>query len=575
MLRNGEFVGQNADSRHRTAVTLSGQYDLGRTAVSVIQDSTDGNSALVVCGRELRRITVLDGYESLEHSITPIWLTSRDEVRLYFPYKSLSQVLTIRQPPYQQPTINAAARVPNLPYLRVTGLGSSLICVTGDQLLISSLTSQSQVVPRRIKTNGNPRRIAYSRYLNKLVVALDQISFDGDRTFEEPLTRRYIRQALQFVDPDNESPISRQDVMEGLIRIADVDEKITCILNWTPTDERKHYEMIVMGTEIEAVDTEQCSGRVLLINAKEVKDGQYSSVKLKTVRNYPGKPVYSICPFGLSSLLVAAGREVMMLRLDIMNRKWTQVTKLSLPSSAVSLATHGRLIYAATEYHSLTTMEFDGEKMISYANDMEARNASRVVACDNGSAIITTPSSGGGRIVGFSERVENKQYKVLFEVNLALSTSCLKPGFTTPITDIPHRCFYGATLDGTMYYLTTLGDGEWRLLHFVEGLTKTRRNTGFSGRRHRKAAVLGTKPSKLRPWDMHIRGDALTRLFLRGPQGLRHLLWREPDQDDLFENFATAKERYRHFQTLAEAVIGVTSDPVSAVAKWVRKLLQL
>jgi hypothetical protein len=47
----------------------------------VVQDSADNGAALVFCAKELRRLKLLEDFSPPEYSISPIWLTSREDVR--------------------------------------------------------------------------------------------------------------------------------------------------------------------------------------------------------------------------------------------------------------------------------------------------------------------------------------------------------------------------------------------------------------------------------------------------------------------------------------------------------------
>jgi hypothetical protein len=47
----------------------------------VVQDSADEGAALVFCGKELRRLKLLEDFDPPEYSMSTIWLTSREDVR--------------------------------------------------------------------------------------------------------------------------------------------------------------------------------------------------------------------------------------------------------------------------------------------------------------------------------------------------------------------------------------------------------------------------------------------------------------------------------------------------------------
>jgi hypothetical protein len=62
-------------------LSLTHEHRLGRTSVNVVQDITDESAALVFCAKEVRRLKVLADFSPLEFSTSPVWLTSRENVR--------------------------------------------------------------------------------------------------------------------------------------------------------------------------------------------------------------------------------------------------------------------------------------------------------------------------------------------------------------------------------------------------------------------------------------------------------------------------------------------------------------
>lgn len=453
-------------------------------------------------------------------------------------------------------------------------MSGSLLCITDDQILISSFMLDSQAIPRRLTTKGNPQRLTYSRHLNKIVVALDEVSFDGGGTLEHPLMKRKICPALQFIDPDARDAPS-MEVQDQLTRIGEAGERITGVMNWTPSDGKKHYEMIVVGIEVDAPDIEHSSGRLLCLSAKEAAAGSLLDVKPKYVKKFPGQPILSMCSYDISSLLVCAGNELLVLQLDIGPRRWLQVAKFVLPSPAVALTTRGSLIYAATMHHSMEILECIKGKLILHSSDLQARNANSVVACENGTAILSSISTDakGGRITGFSAHSVHRESQAIFHADLPLMVNNLRIGYSSTPGDAPRQCVYASTLDGTMYYLATLNQNEWQLLYFLQCLIKVRQ-PGVARRRRRPRKDTLEAPKRA-PEDMHIHGETLSRLLGRGTDGLRTLLGQEINGAHLLGDIPeSGQERQAYFHTLAQAVIGESADPVSGVVRWLRALVR-
>jgi hypothetical protein len=450
-----------------------------------------------------------------------------------------------------------------------------LLCVTDDQILISSLLLDAQAIPRRLKTKGNPQRLSYSRHLNKIIVALDEVSFDGGGTIEKPLTNRIIRSALQFIDPDENFASSNMEANAHVTAVGEPGDRITSIMSWTPSDGKKHYEMIVIGIEVDALDTQCNSGRLLCMSAKQAGSGAFLDVKPKYVKRFPGQPIHSLCPYDISSLLICAGNDLVIMRLDVGTRRWLQVANFVLPSPAVALTIRGPLIYAATMHHSMEILECIKGKLTMHSSDLQARNANSIIACGNGLAMLSSTSTEtqGGRITGFSAHTIHRESKIIFHAELPLMVNKLIAGHTLPSDDSSRQCVYASTLDGTMYYLTTLNQNEWRLLYFLKCLIKQGR-LGVARRRRRQPEA-GMNPLKPAPEDMHIHGEILIRLLGRGTRGLRDLLRQETDAaNTLGEIPDSVEERQNHFRTLAQAVIGESEDPAGGVARWLRTLIR-
>lgn len=482
-------------------------------------------------------------------------------------------MLTSEQPSYQQPNVNAILRLDSSSFVQELGLSGSLLCVTDEQILISSFTLDSQAVPRRLETKGNPQRLTYSKHLNKIIVVLDELSFERGATLEEPLMRRKLRPALQFIDP--EENFTNTKVEAHVTAVGEPGDRVTSIMNWTPSDGTKHYEMIIIGIEADSPDTEHSSGRLLCMSAKQASSSAALDVKLKYAKKFPRQPIYSLCPYDISSLLVGAGNDLVMMHLDVGARKWQQVAKFALPSPAAALTTRGSLIYAATMHHSMEIIECIKGKLAMHSSDLQARNANSIIACDNGVAIVSSTSTNirGGRITGFSAQATHRESQVIFQAELPLIANNLKAGFTLPPDDSSRQCVYASTLDGTMYYLTTLNQNEWRLLHFLECLI----NQGaiVTTRRRRRQRRANTEPPKPSPEDMHIHGEIVAQLLGRGTQWVRNLLKQETDtEDSLGEIPGSAEERQKVFSTLTQAVIGESEDPVAGVATWLRTLIR-
>src|SRR6266516_2087506 len=96
------------------------------------------------------------------------------------------------------------------PYLGPNGLGGSLICVHGQNMVVCTLETTAKAIPRRLKINMTPNRIVYARHLNKLIVAgiSTDLRVKKDRKEQKHVVgkRRWLRPTLRVVDPNQPLP---------------------------------------------------------------------------------------------------------------------------------------------------------------------------------------------------------------------------------------------------------------------------------------------------------------------------------------------------------------------------------
>jgi hypothetical protein len=450
-----------------------------------------------------------------------------------------------------------------------------------DELLVSSLVLQEQAVPRRMKVHGTPQRLAYSRYLRKIVAAGNKISLFSQENETVPNRLRTMKPALQLIDPSRPTSAQEQIAAEDLVVFGESGEYIRCLLNWTPGDGERHYDMILIGLDTDAADTHKRSGKVVCISSKHIP-GPNASDKVKTIARYPGKPVYSICAYGPSSLITAAGTELILQSLDVGLRKWSTLNRFTLPSSAISLSTQGSLIFAGTTLHSLITLKEQNNTFSFHSSDLRARNATNVLTSAGSCTLITAASYTGTSLLGFSEQLMHNKSDLLFEATIPLTIERIRQSHQTSNQD-SRRYFHGTTLDGTIYRFMTLQIREWQLLRFLESLSplkpnnsETSSDSGMSLDDDWEAVSPNSATSSqgaphFDPAQMHIHGDVLASMIQSGPYSLRSLLSSEIKiEDDSRQN-----TRYSELKRLATPVIGQMEDVIGCTTRWLRKLLRM
>ena len=447
-------------------------------------------------------------------------------------------------------------------------LSGSLFCITAGQLLICALDDKVKTIPRRISLPGSASKLTYSKHLKSLIVAYSTSEID---TSADPM-RRFTRTHIDFVDPDSQSPIVELppsqveeggDVSRWRPRTA-AGEKITCILDWTPERGDEMYHWVVIGT---ARRHQQDKGRVIFLQAvRNATNPSNIECVTKHVHHFEG-PVYAIAPYGRSTLVVATGYDIVPLVPRSSETRWNRA-RYSLLSPAVSIAVHEPYLYVSTARESLVVLRVSDNRIVLHAHDRVRREGlSNFHMQDDPS--LTVASSRGGTVsilteVGVAGN-DRLMPASLAEAHLPLSVTKL-----LPLSD----ALYGTTLDGAVYRFMKLDVREWRLLRFLQILsTRDPAICPFvpSRRRSNRADIETLVPGR-KPLHMHVDGDILNQLVMRGTAYLRQML-STPDESHQGPGASDTRRVLKKFLELSEEALGVSLDPARDVMGWLRGLL--
>ncbi|KAL2441002.1 hypothetical protein ABEF95_010625 [Exophiala dermatitidis] len=533
-------------------ITCIDFYALGTTPVLAYSEDlatghSEATSALVLCHSQVRRVTLHPNRTALDYTISSMCVTDRTD-------------------PFTEPLVNAVHRIPKLVCTSADPSGL-LVCATKDVLLFCSLVTQEQGIVRRVPVDGDPRRLQFSQYLNKFVVAFErfvhvnpdvkEVHRDGKARKSSAVPVQQI--GVQLIDPVwKDAKVSNTSVIVA----EDTDERINALINWAPTDGTNHYEWVVLALEHKFPGHPQRSGRVVCLNAKSLSKGSFDSIQKIAFRS-PDKPVTAICAYKMSSLLIAAGRELHIHNLDFATRKWKTLSKHALPSPAKAISCQGSLIFVATSQHSLFVLVDQDGKLTQHPSDTEARSAVDVVGLRGEAAVFSAWNDSGTDLIAFGgfNKVNNPPFPVFHaSLPLMIRRLCLDP---LSVSSTAARChFYGSASDGTTFHFTLLKLREWKLLHFLEQLSYMERKTVKPVPIKKKDANdedIFIKPAPTKLKDMHVRGDRLLMMIEPGPYYLPGLL--------------EGSDRMKEFRALMREVLGDTQDPVETALVWMRRLL--
>ncbi|PLB55192.1 hypothetical protein P170DRAFT_346566 [Aspergillus steynii IBT 23096] len=500
-----ELVFDSHSANSSIAIQQTSSQRLGHTPVRV---QSRAKLTLLTCGQGFWQASCIQNGGKPDCTLQKIWITDQNN-------------------PAYHPKNVFGFSIANIVNSDVDALSDTLFCIADGQLLICTLDRDAKTVPRRIDLPGSATKLAYSQYLKSLIVAYTQTEYD---TESDPI-RRFTRPRIEFVDPDSQHAVL--DPLEPHTEDEPVPwrpqgaagEKISCILEWTPRKGDEEYHFIVIGTSRKN-QAEQ--GRVIFLQTmRDFSTPSRVECHVKHIHKFE-QPVYSIAPYGGFTLMVSTGREIVPLEPKISDSRGIRAARFPVLSPALSMTIQEPYIYMSTARESLMILRVSDDKLTLHAHDRQKLDGLSHVHI-GGEQNLVLASSRGGRVSILSESGVTESYKMmpaaLCEAHLPSSVSKLSLGTKPSPVSSHSQVFYGTTMNGTVHRFMTLAENEWRLLRLLQNLcVRDPVICPFTPRRTRLRSPVGNDPLEFQPSQMHIDGDILSRLVMRGPECLARML---------------------------------------------------
>lgn len=529
---------------------------LGATAVDLRNEATIfleiERAAQIICGSSLFRLILHKNFAGLDFTINQIFIADRE---LSAPSSALITA------------VDRVGRFPRAASSSENDPSGALVVVSGEDLSMLTLGPPT-MIPRHIRSTGTTRHLVYSPHLNKYIVSHQTRMFKSNPKAKSPQMER---PSLMLIDTKSSPAGDDLTLQRTRFLFGDKNEKVRVLMHWTPADDTSHYNMIVIGSDLDK------DGRVSYMNESKMNQAK-SSPSAKLIATYPKKSISAICAYGMSSLVVCAGRELKILHLDLANRRWTPRGDFELPSRATELTTKGSVIYVATSLHSfLLIRERDG-KLDLVGSDQWASRARNIVTYGSNSTLINLVSDHGSRILNFTDR-PTQGSKPMSEARLPQAIDKMAHLRLSTTSDSRKR-FLGTTMDGTVYLFSTLTEPEMRLMRFLEQLCEPMRLRIAKNASRLAQSIANKYAKKLESTDIaapvlvetHARGDVLKALLVQGPYNIRFLLQKRAKLED---GMVKHEDEVDELIDLAEPVIGKVDDVVDGVILWLRRTLNV
>jgi hypothetical protein len=459
----------------------------------------------------------------------------------------------------------------------IDGESDTLFCIADGQLLICTLDHTAKTVPRRIDLPGSASKLAYSNYLRSLIVAYTRIELD---TESDPI-RRLTRPFIEFVEPDTQHGVSKSvDISEDGYSAwrphGAAGEKISCILEWTPKKGDEEYHFIVIGT---ARKQQQERGRVIFLQAsRNSSDLSRIECSVKYIHKFES-PVYAIAPYGDFTLMVSTGHEIVPLEPKLSQTRRVRAARYPMLSPAISLSCHEPYVYMSTSRESLMVLKSSEDKLLLHAYDRQKHDGLSHIHI-GGETNLTITSSRGGRVSILSENGVTDNDKMmpvaLCEAHLPSSVMKLISGSKPSPFSLSSQVYYGTAMNGIAYRFLTLKEKEWRLLRLLQNLCiRDPILCPFTPKRKRRRNPATNGIAEPQPSHMHIDGDILSRLVMRGSDYLTKMLTTQDFEDAAFPENGTAQATLELFTELSDNLLGESPDEVERVMRWLEKALHV
>lgn len=553
-------------------LSLSEKLAFGHTSVAVLKDTTT-NRVILHCENTLCTLEYPQKDDKAPATVLNVWITDPSA------------------PAFQQGKISAICQVVDSWLLGGSPgfTAESFICIDGGLLYPFSLDSQPKMVPRRLKLNGSPVRVLYSKGLDKLIVLHNRFevlraarNIDGQSNVSR---KRALRPMISFLDSDVDPAKSfdpdAMDIDDGdkpddqhalMITDCKPGEKFLGITEWFPKVGGNPYHMLVINTTL--TRTEKPVGRLLFFAVGKGGRSQPPELLIKKTIDMH-EPVYSVATYPDKSLVYCCGNDLYVQSLGLAESSrfiWQTPVKIAMRSPGTHITVKEPHIYVSSSRESLSVYRYYAGQLVYQFGDQSARHGLHHLQLPSQSLILASDMSN--TVVGLwqppERRIDNAM-TTLFEAVLPGSITRLRR-ISRPIwshgdhdlhksntdnlynsSSLGKETILGSSADGTLTQMSILSSSEWRLLRFIQNMAERNPlicpfHPGNAHRRH-------IEPSVARPHYMHINGDILERIVDRGGESiLNQMLDVEPDPES-HTDFDSKEERRERFEELAKEVL--------------------
>ena len=518
--------------------------NFSQSKVKLTQPLDDRSAAYAMSGTDTCLLT-WDGSSASSLTIQNIWISDKS------------------RPQLAQGLVVACTHMPAAHLLETPDLADSLIMISGDEFLITTLDRMPASVPRQIRVAGTPNRILYATQQRCLVCASWKYgvrTFPSDSTHAKPEVRRQLWPVIDFVPSRSSEPSFSYSMQPG--------QRVYALLEWSfKLSEDKVYSFVLVGGSY-AKPSKVERGRINFLQPV-IKDWKVVDVQEGKMMSFDA-PVYAMALLDDITFVACVGQNVLVCRFSVRERKWAQIcAPCKLASAGINVTVSPLLIYVSTAEDSLVVLELQKNQSRTDEEAADEHEWRLVLDCaavradtllthvapvmrqNNGREIkgnMALTSTKFGNVIGLGMHNQDEHSnaaELLFEAQLPRCLTRIRQCNIRPRwkADPPKGVIVdnvlGCTANGTIVGIALLDEQFWRRLSWLHRLCEW--SEELSPHSHQSPAyimdgkgyaseervmpigfaeasrgeiVMRTSLPRLR--DAHLDGDVLARLLEKG-----------------------------------------------------------
>ncbi|KAF2479555.1 mono-functional DNA-alkylating methyl methanesulfonate N-term-domain-containing protein [Neohortaea acidophila] len=327
-LRDGRIYTSTIGPTENLALGEGKFIDFSQTSVKLVQVQDHGSICYAISGLDTCLLT-WDRQRPVFVDIQNVFISDKS------------------RPQLAQGPIVACTHMPAAHFLATTSLADSLVLVSGNEFLVTTLDTTLVTIPRQIPVSGTPNRLIYAEQQRSLVCASLQY---GVNPFPSAAPQRQIWPVINFIPSRGSEPSFTYDMQPG--------ERVYSLLEWSfRLGEDKIYSFILVAGSYTR-SSGSVRGRISFLQPANknwtvtgVKEGQRTSFDA---------PVYALALLDEITYAACVGSTVVVFRFAVEERKWEQMcSPFELASPGIHITVWGTSqIFISTAEDSLVKLVF-------------------------------------------------------------------------------------------------------------------------------------------------------------------------------------------------------------------------